>query len=644
MKTFRVFSLIMLVAGLFSAVPVQVRAEHIAPFPAHEQEKLGPADPAELEAFIDDFMAAQMEPNHVPGVTISVVKDGQVFFAKGYGYADVKNRVPVDPDTTLFDTGSVGKLFTWTAVMQLVEQGKLDLNADVNTYLDFKIPATYPEPITLIHLMTHTPGFEDRLYGIYASSPEKIVPLGEWLARNIPARVRPPGEFTSYSNYGVSLAGYIVQRVSGMSYDEYIETNILQPLGMANSTTRQPVPPELDANMSGGFTYANGAYQVKDFELLNVAPAGSLSASATDMARFMIAHLQNGRYGEARILEEATARQMQQRLFSHDERLLWGSAYGFFDQTKNGQRIVYHGGEATFFISTVWLLPDQNVGLFLSTNSPGGETLRSLLLEAFMDRYYPIELQPVRPAADFATRATRFTGSYLLNRHSYTTWEKIITLLLPARLPISISAADDGTLSMKSADGTQRFVEIEPMVFRTVDGNDVLIFREDAQGNIKYAFWDNRTFGKQAWYEVPLFHYVLFATCMLLFLSVIIAALVNFFVNRKRTDRQLQPRLALAARWVLGGAVVLGLAFVALFLIATPNNASVLTGEAPLLNLLGFISIPLAVLAMGAVVFTVLAWQNHYWNIAGRVYYTLVTLAAVAFVWFLNYWNLLGMI
>ena len=619
-------ALLLLSLMTFSAVAPALAARRLA----------GPTDPAELETFIDGLMAAQMEQNHVAGATISVVKDGKLFFAKGYGYADVENRVPVDPDTTLFNTGSVGKPFTWTAVMQLVEQGKLDLNADVNTYLDFKIPATYPEPITLIHLMTHTPGFEDRVYGIYASSPEKIVPLGEWLARNIPARVRRPGEFASYSNYSASLAGYIVQRVSGMSYNEYIETNILQPLGMVNTTSRQPLPPELAAHMSVGYTYADGAYQAKDFELMNIAPAGSISASATDMARFMIAHLQNGRYGEARILEEATALQMQQRLFTHDERL-WGWTYGFVDQTKNGQRIIMHSGESDLFKSLLVLLPDQNVGLFVSTNSPGGETLRNLLFEAFMDRYYPMELQPLLPPADFAERATRFTGSYLLNRHSYTTWEKVIGLFV--FLPISISAADDGTLIV----GAQRFVETEPLVFRAVDGDTVLIFREDAQGNIKYAFLDIRAFEKQAWYEVPLVHYVLFATCMLLFISVIIAAPIGSFVNRSRTDRQPQPRLARAARWVLGGAAVLSLAFVALFVIATPN-AKVLTGEASLLNVLGFISIPLAVLAIGAIVFTVLAWKNHYWDIAGRVYYTLVMLAAVAFVWFLNYWNLLGVI
>jgi CubicO group peptidase (beta-lactamase class C family) len=639
MQTFRVVSLIILVAGLISAMPVQVRAENSASSPGQDREQPGLTGPAELETFVDNFMAAQMEPNHVAGATISVVKDGKLFFAKGYGYADVQNRVPVDPDTTLFNTGSVGKPFTWTAVMQLVEQGKLKLNADVNTYLDFNIPATYPEPITLIHLMTHTPGFEERLYGISASSPEKIVPLGQWLARNIPARVRRPGEFASYSNYGASLAGYIVQRVSGMSYDEYIETNILQPLGMAHTTSRQPLPPELAAYMSGGYTYANGAYQAKDFELINIAPAGSISASATDMARFMIAHLQNGRYGEARILEEATARQMQRRLFTHDQRLD-GSTYGFFDWTKNGQRIIYHSGESSFFRSLLALLPDQHTGLFVSTNSEGGEMLRNLLLEAFMDRYYPMEPQPVHPPVDFAKRATRFTGSYQMLRHSYTTWEKVIGLLVPGRLPISISAADDGTLIV----GDRRFVETEPLVFREVDGDAVLIFREDDQGNIKYAYGDSTmAFEKQAWYEAPLVHYVLFATCMLLFISVIIAALVGLFVKRGRTDRRPQPGLARAARGALGGAAVLSLAFVALFVIATPD-AKVLAGEASLLNVLGFISIPLAVLAIGAVVFTVLAWKNQYWGIAGRVYYTLVTLAAVGFVWFLQYWNLLGVI
>ena len=127
-----------------------------------EQEEQGPTDPAELEAFLDELLAKDMEEYHIAGAAVSVVKDGKLFFAKGYGYADLEKGIPVDPEQTIFRIGSIGKMFTWTAVMQLVEQGKLDLDADVNTYLDFRIPDTYPQPITLKHLMTHTSGFEDR--------------------------------------------------------------------------------------------------------------------------------------------------------------------------------------------------------------------------------------------------------------------------------------------------------------------------------------------------------------------------------------------------------------------------------------------------------------------------------------------------
>jgi CubicO group peptidase (beta-lactamase class C family) len=217
--------LVLLLAGLPAlAQDIPTESNSNASLGSHQQ---GPTDPQELEAFIDGVMAAQMEAYHIPGATISVVKDGKLFFAKGYGYADSESRKPVIANETLYRIGSVSKLFTWTAVMQLAEQGKLDLNADVNTYLtDFKIPDTYPEPITLAHLMTHTAGFEDN-YRIDARSADDVKPLGEYLANNMPARVRPPGEFTAYSNHGTALAGYIVEEVSGVSFDDYIEKKYL---------------------------------------------------------------------------------------------------------------------------------------------------------------------------------------------------------------------------------------------------------------------------------------------------------------------------------------------------------------------------------------------------------------------------------
>ncbi|NIP68221.1 MAG: serine hydrolase, partial [Planctomycetales bacterium] len=220
----------------------------------------GPTDPAELEAFLDELIGKKMEEYHIAGAAVSVVKDGKLFFAKGYGYADLENGIPVDPEQTVFRIGSVTKLFTWTAVMQLVEQGKLDLDADINTYLDFRIPDTYPQPITLRHLLTHTAGFEDWFFEFLALGADDLVPPREWLVSHMPARVRPPGDSAGYSNYGTSLAGYIVARVSGQPYDQYIQEHILDPLGMVHSTVQSPMPPDLRPLASVGYTYVDGAY------------------------------------------------------------------------------------------------------------------------------------------------------------------------------------------------------------------------------------------------------------------------------------------------------------------------------------------------------------------------------------------------
>ena len=229
----------------------------------------GLTDPAELEAFLDGVVAAQKESSHVAGMTVAVVADGRLFFAKGYGMADRAAGRKVDPEKTLFRVGSVSKLFTWTAVMQLVDQGKLDLKADVNRYLagsPVRVPDTYPQPVTLTHLLTHTPGFEDVVIGLFGRSPASLRPLGELLRDEMPARVRPPGVLSAYSNHGTALAGYIVERVSGVRYEQYIEKQILEPLGMAHTTVRQPVPKALEPDLAVGYRYADGEHKPEAFE------------------------------------------------------------------------------------------------------------------------------------------------------------------------------------------------------------------------------------------------------------------------------------------------------------------------------------------------------------------------------------------
>src|SRR5215217_6913236 len=275
-----------------------VPGRNVSTAPSQQQ---GPTDPAELEAFLDEELGREMEKHHIAGAAVSVVKDGELFFTKGYGYADLENKIPVDPERTIFRIGSVGKVFTWTAVMQLVEQGKLDLDEDINTYLDFRIPDTYPQPITLKDLMTHTSGFEERWLDSVVSDPSELVPAREWLVSYMPARVHPPGDIAGYSNYNAMLAGYIVARVSGEPYDQYIQEHILNPLGMVHSTAQSPIPPDLRAHASVGYTYEDGAFHVfPDYTVQPAAlPSGAHQASVTDMARFMIAHLQNGRYGDA---------------------------------------------------------------------------------------------------------------------------------------------------------------------------------------------------------------------------------------------------------------------------------------------------------------------------------------------------------
>ena len=625
--------------------------------PNAPSEGLGPTGPAELETFLDELFAKQMDEYHIAGAAISIVKDGKLLFAKGYGYADLEKGIPVDPEQTVFRIGSVTKLFTWTAVMQLVEQGRLDLDADINTYLDFHIPDTYPQPITLKHLMTHTSGFENRNFEVLSLEGQDQALPGEWLASHIPGRVRPPGERAAYSNYGAALAGYIVARVSGQPYDQYIQEHVLDPLGMKGSTIQWPAPADLNARESVGYLYDKGAFLVfpRLTSHLDLFPAGAMRASVTDMARFMIAHLQGGRYSdanipEARILKETTMQQMHSTLYTPDPRLR-GTAYGFFDFSDNGQRTIGHSGESEPMQSLLLLLPEQNLGIFVSYNSLGGGELTTQhfgFQRAFFDHYYPVPaVEPIQPPADFDERSGRFAGSYRGTLNSYTTLEKI-TGIFGGGYNAEISGVGDGVLLFTMFGQEWKFVEVEPLYFRQVDGPIDLAFREDDRGRITYMFTGiipQLAFEKLKWYETPGFNMALLLGCVLIFLSIIPLGLIRV-IRSRRPSGGLKPsqRGTPIAHWIILGICVLNL----LFVVGTMQWASTFQMYGVSLGVSMFYQIVLGlgvlstVLTAGALVYTVLAWKNRYWGITTRAYYTLVTVAAIAFVWFLNYWNLLG--
>jgi CubicO group peptidase (beta-lactamase class C family) len=642
-------TLVLLLSAVGSAMAQENR---VAPGGNVPTAPSGPTNRAELEAFLDDLLAKEMEEYHIAGAAVSVVKDGKLFFAKGYGYADFEEGIPVDAEQTLFGIGSVGKLFTWTAVMQLVEQGKLDLDADINTYLDFRIPDTYPQLITLKHLMTHTSGFENQLLESAVLDANDLVPAREWLVSHMHARVRPPGECAGYSNYNAMLAGYIVARVSGQPYDQYIQEHILDSLGMVHSTAQSPIPPALRAHASVGYTYTDGVFQAFPAYTAQPAalPSGMHHASVMDMARFMIAHLQGGRYSdaniaEARILQESTARQMHSTLYTPDPRLL-GVAYGFFDFSDNGQRTLGHSGELPPAMhSLLLLLPDQNLGVFVAYNSAGGGELTPQHLgfqRAFFDHYYPAPAgAPIQPPANFAQRAGRFEGSYRWTMGSKTTIMKIIGLFGT----VEISDSGDGTLPLSTPYGEWQFVEVEPLYFRQVDGPFGLVFRENDQGRITHMFTDlmpQFAFEKLDWYETLGFDMALVLGCVLIFLSMIpVAAIRTIRDRRLSSDRKPAPRGAGAAHWIILGICVLNLLFlVGAALWGIPS--SLLLDLSLMAKIVLGVGVLSAALTAGALVYAVLVWKNGYWGVAFRGYYTLVTVAAVAFIWFLNYWNLLG--
>ena len=614
----------------------------------------GPTDRAELEAFLDELLGKEMEEYLIAGAAISVVKDGKLFFAKGYGYTELENKIPVDAEQTIFRIGSVTKLFTWTAVMQLVEQGKLDLDADINTYLDFRIRDTFPQPITLKHLMTHTSGFEDRLFGSLVVDAKDVVPVREWLISHMSARVLPPGEYVGYANYNAVLAGYIVARVSGQPYEQYIQEHILDPLGMLHSTLRWPIPPDLRPFASVGYTYVDGDFQAFPDYMAQPAglPSGALQTSVTDMAHFMIAHLQDGRYSdanipEARILKEATAQQMHTTQYTPDPRLL-GATYGFGDWSDNGQRTLGHGGYMPPMNSLLLLLPDQNLGVFVIYNSSGGGELtgqHSGFQRAFFDHYYSASpVASIQPPADFAQRADRFVGSYRYSSSPSSTLLKIAKLV--GGYTIEISDPGDGTLLFPLGGSEYRFVEVEPLYFRQVDGPFSAVFREDDRGRITSMYTDfipHYAALKLSWYETSGFNMALLMGFVLIFLSIIPVALIRLIWYRRRNnDRKPANRGAGAAQWIILGISVLNLLVVGLVWVAMWGMTNELLDPPMILKTVLGLGVLSPVLTAGALVYTVLAWKNGYWGIAGRAYYTLVTVTAVAFVWFMNYWNLLG--
>jgi CubicO group peptidase (beta-lactamase class C family) len=622
---------IAVLAILVSSAPAAAEA----PAPASDQPSTRhELTQADADAWLDGYVPYALAQADIAGAVVVIVKDGRVLTQRGFGYADLAARRRVDPETTLFRPGSTSKLFTWTAVMQLVEKGKIDLDADVNGYLDFKIPPYEGKPITMRNIMTHTPGFEEALKHLIVLEGS-VPPLGETLKNRLPRRVFAPGTTPAYSNYATGVAGYIVERVSGLPFDEYIERNIFEPLGMTHATFRQPLPAQLAPFMAKGYRVASA--EPEPFEVVTVPPAGASAVSGGDMAKFMIAHLNQG----SGLMKPETATLMH----TPGNTTVPGTnrmALGFYEQRLNGLEAIAHGGDTLDFHSYLWLLPGQNVGLFISMNSAskGRATydIRLALFQQFGDRYFPMASANARPEEQATARehAKLLVGSYTSSRGGFSTFLDAGNFLGQTKVGIDKTG---GPLipSLPNLGGAARhWIETAPFVWRDADGQERISAKVENGRIVRWAVDEDSpftVFERAPWYRDASWLFPLFVCSVAIVLLTALSWPIGAISRRRcRVVIALEGEDLTSYRWVRGLAWLTVAALGGWLLVLVPRRI-----------LLGGIDALIWLLQIGGSIGYFGLLGAALWNVQrawigprgwfARAWSALLVLAAVAILW-----------
>lgn len=603
-----------------------------------------------LEAFLDGTVKTAMEDHHLPGVTVSVVQNGRLILAKGYGLARTDPPQPVVAEQTLFRIGSISKTFTFSAVMQLVERGLLDLDADIASILDNVQIEERFGPLTMVELMTHSAGFEDAYFGFfYADDLESDLASVDYLNRFAPHRVRPPAEQIVYSNFGVNLAGRVVESVSGEAFADYADAHIFQPLGMARSSFRDYpnqavdgyLDPDLEKSRAIGYKWAGGGFVPYDRFFMSRAqyPAGSVSATATDMAVFMLAHLNGGAIDGKRILAAETVEQMHTRLRSNADGIQ-GNAHGFWSGQIRGYRTVEHGGAVLGFLSNMVLVPELGLGIFVSTNGDAGNGFTSALSRRLIDNFYPPQASPPQPDAAFAEQREVYEGRYMSNRRGY----KIIDKLAVLGTETTVSVTEEGYLITTSGRGSQRWLPLGDHVFEnTVNGSRAAF--EVGQSGVAtrmYSAYGHNVADRISLLGSSQFFYAASGSTWVL----AIGSLFGFWLRRRQDPVQTGGE-SLAAIGI-GLTSLAWLLFFSVFAIlmqeATVAEPELLvrypTTLAWAMHLLAMVA---AILAVASAFGLLPVWRAGSWPVWRRLRHSVVVVVSLALVWVLNDWNILGL-
>ena len=611
---------------------------------AHAQGPAPVLTAEDANAWLDGFVPYALATGDIAGAEVAIVKDGAVVTERGYGFANVEKRAPVDPKVTMFRPGSVSKLIVWTAVMQQVEARKIDLNADVNKYLDFNVTGMGGKPISMRELMQHTAGFEEHARGII-SARNDLPTFEEILKAKVPARIFPPGSTPAYSNYGASLAGYIVERVSGEPFDAYLEKHIFQPLDMTHSSFQQPLPSALEPFIAKGYRLASA--EAQPFEYIGPRPAGSMSSSADDMAHFMIAHLQDGEYHGNRILGAATAQLMHSSAYVDGIGPLDRMELGFFETNINGREVIAHLGDTDWFHTSLHLFLKDNTGLYASFSSTGKDgavqTLRNQLFQDFADRYFPASIpHPVTAQVDAkmqAAHAKLMSGAWEVSRRASTDFLAGLSFL--GQTKVGVNKKGELVLPFLGPNGTPRhWVEVSPFVWQDVNGHDRAAAKIVDNVPVRFSFdflSPFEVFDRAPWYSssawlIPVFLVSLSA----MLLTTLVWPAAAIIRRRYHAPLALDARSMRAYLWSRLGAVasVVALGIWALFLALISEDTGTLGGRLdPLLVVAQLVSIVAFIGGFAAMLWNLLAvwrgqrrWPAKLWSIV-------LALAALFILW-----------
>lgn len=605
-----------------------------------------------VAAFFDKAVPEEMAGAGTPGAVVALVHDGQILFSKGYGTARRGEDIPIDPATTLFRVASVSKVVCAVAVLQLAEQRRLSLSQDVNRYLSiFTVPGA--PAITLDHLLTHTAGFDDRFLGMGAPTPESLIPLGDYLADNLPPRVMPPGKYISYSNHGFALAGHVVESVSGLSFAEYARRHIFEPLGMTHSAF--DLVPSPDTPLASGYNFYLGKYHEARYDYPETVPASSLATTADDMAKLMCALLGEGAYGGVQLLRPETVRTMFARHFSHHPDLP-GRAYAFDENYQGSIRCLEQAGLIWGFVSLLMLMPEERTGLFISGTSDNGR-LFHMIRGRFLKRFFPscssVPLPQSPAVSEKELRAA--AGYYRHNRYCRTTFIKF-GILSPRFVPellVSVGRKPGTLLLSRTLDrgAPETFHAIGNGCFATVEKSEAgefvspqrrMAFAFGADGRSTHMFIADNAYERIRWYETRLALLCGFSACMAVFLATVILWPVQ--VWRRRDGEEEETRLLGLVRVFARMVSVLGLLFVAGFAVFLLTMDPLAIGYGPPRPLIALLLLPLMGLAPSAMlaILTAIAWVRPAAGRPARWHGLFATAAAWLFLAELYYWNLLG--